>query len=182
MDAVHETDKLGAVCYRTSPKIHTGYVGGMIGNVEGFNLNSTIEYADPKVYLDGRFYARGRWQAERDYIQYQGGPDEEGCIILPYHAAEVNVIVKSEDPQALQVFVEQDDRSLPRESGGEDITFDEHGKSILEVTDPRMYNLVKNREFGQHTLRLTTRSNAFTVYAFSFVSCVIPEVVLTGRG
>jgi thiol-disulfide isomerase/thioredoxin len=182
MDAVHETDKPGAVCYRTSPKIHTGYVRGMIGNVEGFNLNSTIEYADPKVYVDGRFYAHGRWLIERDYIQYQGGPDAEGSIILPYHSAEVNVIVKSEEAQTLQVFVEQDDHPLSRESGGEDISFDEHGKSILEVTDPRMYNLVKNREFGQHTLGLITASNAFTVYAFSFVSCIIPEVVLTGRG
>jgi thiol-disulfide isomerase/thioredoxin len=182
MDPIRETDIPGAVCYRTTPEICTGYVRGMIGNIEGFNLNSTIEYTDPKVYVDGRFYAHGRWLVERDYVQYQGGPEAEGRIILPYHAAEVNAVMKPEGVQALPVSVEQDDHPLSRESSGEDVSFDEHGKSILAVNGPRMYNLVKNREFGQHTLKLNTRSNAFAIYSFSFATRVIPEVVLTGRG
>jgi len=181
MDPVRETDRPGAVCYRTTPEIYTGYVRGMIGNVEGFNLNSTIEYTDPKVYVDGRFYAHGRWFIDRDHVRYQGGPDGEGYLVLPYHAAEVNAVVKLEGLPRLQVGVDHDDHPLTPEVKGDDISYDLQGRSFVDVDEPRMYNLVKNREFGPHTLRLMTRSNAFTIYSFTFVSCLIPEIVLTDR-
>jgi thiol-disulfide isomerase/thioredoxin len=181
MDPVRETDKPGAVCYRTTPEICTGYVRGMIGNVEGLNLNSVIEYTDPKVYVDGRFYAHGPWFIERDCVQSQGGPDTECYLVLPYHAAEVNAVLKPEGLPSLQVAVDQDDRPLTREAKGDDISFDLQGRSVLDVNEPRMYNLVKNKGFGSHTLRLITRSNAFTIYSFTFVSCLIPEIVLADR-
>jgi hypothetical protein len=114
-------------------------------------------------------------------VRYQGGPDAEGYIVLPYHAAEVNAVLKLEGLSGLQVGVEQDDHPLTPEVKGDDISFDPQGRSFADVNEPRMYNLVKNREFGSHTLKLIARSNAFTIYSFTFVSCLIPEVVLTDR-
>jgi hypothetical protein len=181
MDPIRDTDRPGAVCYRTTPEIYTGYVRGQIGNVEGFNLNSTIEYVDPKVYVDGRFYAHGRWFIARDYFQYQGGPEREGYIVLPYYALEVNAVIKPEGEAKLRVFVHQDDRSLTPETRGDDISIDEQGKSYLSAEEGKMCNLVKNREFGVHTLKLVTSSNSFAIYSFTFVSCLIPEVVLSNE-
>jgi hypothetical protein len=182
MDPVRETDKPGAVCYRTTPEICTGYVWGMSGNVEGLNLNSVIEYTDPKVYVDGRFYAHGPWFIERDCVQSQGGPDTECYLVLPYHAAEVNAVLKPEGVAGLEVVVSQDGDPLTPEAKGDDISFDPHGESVLNVNEGRMYNVVKNREFGSHTLKLIPRSNGCTIYSFTFVSCLIPEIVLTGNG
>jgi thiol-disulfide isomerase/thioredoxin len=182
MEALREADRLGAVCYRATPKIYTGYARGMLGNVEGLNLDSTIDYVDPRIYVDGRFYAHGRWFVDRDYLRYQGGPDSEGYLVLPYQALEVNAVLKPEDGKNVKVFVMQDDADLSEEIKGEDISFEEEGRSFVTVEGGRMYNLVRNRQFGAHTLKLVTSSNSFSIYSFTFVSCVVPELVLTARG
>ncbi len=182
MQPLRDVDRIGAVCYRATPEIYTGYVRGMIGNIEGFNLDSTIDYSDPKVYVEGRFYLTGRWFIDRDSLRYEGGPNGEGSIVLPYHALEVNAVIKPEGEKDFHVFVTQDDRTLGSDMRGDDISTDEQGRTILTIDEGRMYNLVKNPEFGEHTLRLVTTSNSFAIYSFSFVSCLIPDVVLADRG
>ncbi len=182
MEPIRDSDRPGAVCYRTTPEIYTGYARGMMGNVEGLNLDSTMEYTDPKVYVDGRYYANGRWFVDRDYLKYDGGSESEGYIVVPYHALEVNAVIKPEGELGCEVFVSQDDHPLSREEKGVDLSIDDHGRSLLLVDEGKMFNLVRNQEFGEHTLKLSTSSNSFAVYSFTFVSCVIPEVVLSNRG
>jgi hypothetical protein len=40
-----------------------------------------------------------------------------------------------------------------------------------------MYNVVRNKEYGEHTLRLSSQSSGFAVYSFTFVSGVIPDLI-----
>ena len=45
----------------------------------------------------------------------------------------------------------------------------------MTVDVPRMYRIVNNREIGRHELTLETSSDGVAMYAFTFVSCVIPD-------
>ena len=58
-----------------------------------------------------------------------------------------------------------------------DVEIDEEGKSYLLIHAAKLHNVVKNKDFGEHRLRLTSRSNGFALYSVSFLSCVIPELI-----
>jgi thiol-disulfide isomerase/thioredoxin len=177
MDPVRESDRTGAVSYRATPELFAGYLKGSVGNVEGYSPESVVEYADPDIYYDGRFYLSGDWLNGRNMLRYQGGPERVGAIILDYQALEVNAVITTEDGKPFELLVQQDGGSLSPENRGEDVALTADGKSIVRVAGPRMYNLVRNREFGEHVVRMATRSNSCGLYALTFVSSLIPEMV-----
>jgi thiol-disulfide isomerase/thioredoxin len=181
LEPLREEDRPGALCYRATPEIYTGYARGTIGNVEGLNLDSTIEYVDPSVYVDGRFYAHGRWFVDRDFMRYAGEVGSEGYILVPYHALEANAVLRPEEAGGFEVDVTQDDEPLKPDILGGDVRMNAVGRSILTVREGRVFNLVRNREFGKHILKLATSSNSSAIYSFAFVSAAIPEVVPTDR-
>lgn len=180
MEPVRDTDAHGAVCYRATPEILTGYQRGTIGNIEGYYPESVMDYHDPDVYIPGRIYLNGSWLLERNFVKLEGAEGNEGHVILTYAAREVNTVIKPEGEKNFQVFVMQDDVYLTPENKGDDVKIDAEGRSFLLIDEAHLYNVVKNREFGEHKLRFSTRSNGFALYAVSFVSGVIPEFVAPG--
>ena len=177
MEALRDTDWDGALCYRPTPEILTGYHRGTIGNIEGFNPEFVAEFIDPGFYLDGRIYLHGNWFCDRNYVKLQEAEAGEGRLVLTYQAQEANIVVKPEGESNFQVFVKQDDAYLTNDSTGEDIRIDGEGRSFLLINEPRLYNIVRNREFGEHKLTLVSRSNGFALYALSFATGLITEGV-----
>jgi len=176
MEPLRDEDKSGAVSYRATPELLTGYLQGSIGNVEGYSPESVIDYDDPGFYLEGKFYADGPWMNGRNCLRMTE-EGNSGNIIVRYHAREAHAVVKPEGKTGFEVTVTQDDGFLTRENKGDDIHLDKSGRSYLVVSESGLYALVKNKEFGEHTLRLTTQSSGFGLYALSFVSCAIRETV-----
>lgn len=177
MEPIRDTDVQGTVCYRVTPEIFTGYQRGTLGNVEGYYPESVVEYHDPGVYLGGRIYLNGTWLLERNYVKLDEKEGNEGYIVFTYEAREVNTVIKPEGEKNFQVFVMQDDTYLTPENKGDDVRIDAEGRSFLLITEAQLNNIVKNREFGEHKLKLSSRSSGFALYSISFVSCVIPELV-----
>ncbi|MBI1806494.1 MAG: redoxin domain-containing protein [Ignavibacteria bacterium] len=177
MDPIRESDRPGVVCYRATPEILAGWQRGTLGNVEGFSPESTIHYEDPGYHLDGRLYLQGNWYNDRSFLKLEETDGKEGYLVFSYQAKEVNAVIKPEGEKNFQVFVHQDDRFMTTTDKGDDVLIDEGGRSYLLIDQPRLYNLAKNKEFGEHTLKLTTRSNGFALYDISFISSVIPEMI-----
>jgi len=177
MEPLRETDKPGAVCYRMTPELFAGYLRGSIGNIEGYVPESVVHYDDPKIYLGGRFYLDGNWLNDRNSLRLNEQEGREGHLILNYEALEVNAVIKPEEHAGFEVVVRQDDQYLTVKNKGDDIHIDSEGRSHIQIGEPRMFNLVKNKEFGEHVLKLSTRSNSFGLYSFTFVSCVVPEMI-----
>jgi hypothetical protein len=157
--------------------LFTGYLRGSIGNIEGYRAESVVDYTDPKIYIDGRFYADGSWLNDRNSLRFSDEGKGEGHIILTYRACDVNAVIKPEGNNTCELTVVQDDHYLTAENKGDDVQLVEGSRSCLMVDEPRMYNLVRNREFGEHVLRLATSSNDLALYSFTFVSGVIPELI-----
>lgn len=174
-EPLRDTDRPSTVCFRPTNEMYLGYLRGTIGNVEGYSPESTVEYTDPGLYLPGRCYAQGRWKNDRECIQFNG--DEEGYVTFLYDALEVNGVISAEGGKQSKFIVEQDGKMLNEVNKGDDIFLTAEGTSVLWVTRPRMYNIIKNREFGSHLVKLRTTSPMLSVYAFSFVTCAIPELI-----
>ncbi len=170
-------DRPGAVCYRATPELYTGYLRGSLGNVEGYTPESGITYRDPEMYLDGRFYLQGTWLNGRTSIRFAGEPGTEGSLIVLYRGVEVSAVLSPEGTQGAEMEVLQDGRPLASGVAGADVRIDPRGRCRVALDGPRSYDLVKNQEFGEHVLRLTTAAGGCSVYSLTFVSCIVPELV-----
>jgi hypothetical protein len=177
MAPVRDTDRPGAYCFRATPEILAGWLRGTIGNVEGFEPESTIRYTDPGVYVEGRIYLDGDWSTHRSHIRLGEQEGGSGSVTIRYQAKEVNVVLEPEGERNFQVFVRQDGRYLDPANSGSDVFSDGEGRCFLRVDGARLYGVVNNPEYGEHTLTLASRSNGLSLYCVSFVSCVIPEMI-----
>jgi thiol-disulfide isomerase/thioredoxin len=177
MDPIRESDRPGAVCYRATPNILTGYQRGTIGNIEGYSPESTTHFDDPGVYLEGRLYLQGDWHNDRNFLKLDESEGKEGYLVFNYQAKEVSAVIKPEGEKRFQVFVQQDNNYLMTTNKGDDVQIDEEGRSYFLVDTARLYHIVKNKEYGEHKIKLSTRSNGFALYSISFISSIIPEMV-----
>ncbi len=174
MQPIRAEDRPGAVCYRPTPELHGGLDRGALGNPEGYGRGVTMLYTLPKERTVGSFYAGGAWQAGETYFAYQGRT--EGMIQVPYEAVEVNAVLTPHvetierilHPEVVPIEIWQDDLPLSDELRGADVTAD--GRVL--VNRPRMYNLIRNPDFGRHELTLRVKTRGLALYAFSFTACV----------
>ena len=51
---------------------------------------------------------------------------------------------------------------------GDDIKHDVAGRSYFDVTEGKMYRILEVPEFGQHNLKLSSNSDNFAIFAFTF--------------
>ncbi len=175
MEPLRDEDRDGSLCYRSTPELFAGYLRGSIGNIEGFSPESTVEYADPAIYMEDRIYAVGSWVNDRNSLRHI--EESDAGIVLSYRAIEVNAVLTSEGGHSCEVVILQDDAYLVDENKGTDVQIDEGGRSILRVTEPRMYNLVRNPRYGEYLLKLEVGGQGVSLFSFNFVSGVITELI-----
>jgi thiol-disulfide isomerase/thioredoxin len=176
MDPLRETDVPGVVCYRATPEIFAGYVRGSLGNVEGYSPESAVEYTDPGFYVNGRLYLQGTWRAERECVRWLGPAEDNGYLSMLYSGSALDIVLAPPQGHKTQIVVEQDGQVLTTENAGSDTTLLPNGSCVLDVDMPRMFSVVKNREFGEHLLRLKPESPGTALYSLTGVTAVIPDV------
>lgn len=175
---LHDTDIPGILCYRATGEIQTGYLRGAFGNPEGYSPEGTSEYSDQGLYLSGRFYLKGKWMNEKEFVRFDGGPGEQGVVTVRYEAADVYAVLAPGDSPS-SFLIQQNGEWLPAGTRGTDITQHPDGSTGLLVKRPGVFNLVKNKEFGEYVITLSTSDPAARVYSFSFTTSPIPEAIHT---
>jgi hypothetical protein len=181
MDPVREEDQPGAVCYRVSPELYLGYARGAYGNAQ-ITPDRPATYRDPGMHMDGHMYIEGDWLLTGEYLARPAGAGAMSKLVLPYLAKEVNLVVHPPSCGGDATFsVMQDGQPLAAEDAGSDVSAG-GATSTMTVDEPRMYHIVNNREIGRHELTLATTSDGVTMYAFTFLSCVIPGETESDEG
>lgn len=176
LKALTREDTPGAVCYPATAELYAGYVRGRLGNREGYKPEQTVNFKDPGNHLDGLIYANGPWVNERQALRHaQPSGELNDYILIKYHAIEVNAVMKPEGEPKFRVVVLQDGKPLAQDDKGEDIRYDEHGQSYVQVDEPRMYRIAYNKKYGKHELKLTSTSPGFALYSYTFGACAIPK-------
>jgi thiol-disulfide isomerase/thioredoxin len=149
-----------------TPTLLTGYLHGALGNIEGYSRELPAEYSDPKFYLDGKFYAQGNWIAKRDAFE-TGQDSGQNYVVLRYSAGNVDGVIASSGNESV-IHIEHDDRPIATEFRGDDIVVDEAGDTVLKINEPKLFNIIKTSELGEHTLKLMPSSAGISFYSFSF--------------
>jgi hypothetical protein len=115
----------------------------------------------------------GDWSTVRDEMSLVG--EGEGEVLVRYAGLEVDAVLSS--PGGVEVGVYQDGQRVTREVLGDDVRMDGAGRSHLVVREPRAYHLIRNREHGEHLLKLTVPAGPLALYGLSFSPGVIPELI-----
>lgn len=176
MEPIRSEDRPGAVCYPVTPELYAGYQRGMIGNPEGFQKDRAATYQDPGRHVDGLLYLHGRWHSGPEGLRHaRTTAAPRDYVALRYRALEVNCVLKPESGKPIKVVVTQNGRPVAPTDRGADLRVDTKGETYLLVDEPRMYRIIKNATFGAYDLKLACAQEGLGIYAFTFVSCVVPD-------
>ncbi|MBV9718585.1 MAG: redoxin family protein [Candidatus Eremiobacteraeota bacterium] len=165
-------DKPGAMCYPKTPELVVGHQpvanGGAI-ETPAQNNNYSFAASNPQ---DGAIYLRGYWRRTSEAMV---SGENNGGLVLRYHAIQVIAVMKPEDGGSIRVEITQDGAPISRGDAGKDIRYDNRGSSYVEVNAARAYDIVMNAQYASRTLTLLPKSDGLGIYDFAFESCEIPK-------
>ena len=165
-----EEDAFGSHCGYPTEETYVGYWYGR-GAVENSHAYRKVvevqDFSADRSPGDGGVILAGRWQVLQDGVT-SAAPDASARAQIKYHARSLYAVLSAPDPaKPVRVEVLQDGNPLTKEDAGEDVQFDARG-AYLEVSDPRMYEVVKNHAFGKHLLELKAEGPGFGLHSFTF--------------
>ncbi len=153
------------------------YVGdwdgrGSLANPEGYHRRKTVNYKHTGEVKDGAAAVSGPWETDRNGMIYRGkrkkGSPGEDRLEMRYHAREIYAVMNVSHAHASKLFLQQDGKDLTAPDKGADVQIDAEGHSYIEVREPRMYYLVQNPSFAEHTLTLLPTAPGLTINSFTF--------------
>ena len=113
-------------------------------------------------------YLQGLWFNGQEELRHARATENyEDYIGLEFSGTSVNAVVNPERTESFEVQVTLDGRPLRSEEAGTDmvITGD---RSYFRVDEGRLYEVVALPEYGVHELKLSSNSDDFSLFAFTF--------------
>ena len=131
--------------------------------------NRDVFYEDPGDHINQFIYLQGLWHNGRENLTHARTTENyEDYIAINFYGTSVNVVLSLEDAEPYDVRVTYDDGPLQPSEAGADVMFDDEGNSFLRVNESRMYRVVDIPEYGGHSLKLSSNSADFSVFAYTF--------------
>ena len=140
-----------------------------IGNSEYFSESAGVTtYTDPGDHQNHYLYLQGKWESGRESLTHaRETTGYEDYVAIKFYSNDVNVVLGMNDSE-YEVRVTLGDSPLARSQAGDDIRYDAEGNSYFVVDQARMFNIVRLDEFGTHELKISSNSDDFELFTFSF--------------
>jgi len=143
-----------------SPELYFGYqfARDPLGNIEGFKPNQIVFYELPnnsELKLNS-IYLNGKWKNNPDHMELESN---NGSILLKYNSKSVNIVAGGKG----NFTVVQDGKVITN-----DLSKDASAGGEFMIDGQRLYNLVTNKEYGEHTIGIDVEGKGFQIYTFTF--------------
>ncbi|MBI2689936.1 MAG: redoxin domain-containing protein [Acidobacteria bacterium] len=171
MTPLRALDAPGAMarCLPPAPELYLGHRRGRIANVGGFVEDAVHNYVMGAGPLEDLPELGGAWHSLPDCAATAGVV--RLCLI--YSAAEVNAVVSPGAESGLAaITVILNGEPVPAGSRGSDLQTEPNGETIVKITRPRMYSLIRGAVFEQALLELSCAARGLQFFAFTFGSCL----------
>ena len=120
-------------------------------------------------YRNQFVYLQGLWRnGSESLVHARVTENYEDYLAVRFYATTVNVVMSPEGGDPYQVRVTLGDQPVDSSNTGADIKFDDEGNSYVLVDEPRMYNLLMLPDYDGHVLKISSNSDNFSVYAYTF--------------
>lgn len=154
-------------CGRTTEETYVGdwFGRGALQNQQKYDDGYAVHFKANQDPDDGRVILDGNWRTDHDGVTAADKRDAKA--ILRYHARSVYAVMSVENPKnPVRVNLVHDGVPL-KDAAGADVNTDGRG-SYIEVSEPRMYYLLKNPSLASHLLTLTPEAKGFTLHSFTY--------------
>lgn len=170
----------GAVCYSTSPELYFGYLRGRVGNHDEYFPGAESVFTDRGGEQAAELpYLHGHFNVQPEYIEHTKKlPAASEYLVFGYKGFSLNVVMEVLKGVA-EVEVELDNHPLPDDFFGSDVRRAPDGRAIVNLREPRMYNLVNADNYHQGKLKLRLKSDGVRLYAATFGGCATADTVET---
>ncbi len=127
-----------------------------------------VEYTDPGEHVNQHLYLHGLWYNGQEELSHARVTENfEDYIALKFSGTSVNAVVNPQQSTPFKVRVTLDGRPLlPGEAGADVVISD--GMSYFQVDEGRLYEVVALPAYGTHELNLSSNSDDFSLFAFTF--------------
>jgi thiol-disulfide isomerase/thioredoxin len=143
-----------------SPELYFGYefARAPLGNIEGFKPNKTVFYnlSENSEIKPNIIYLEGKWKNNPDHVELQSN---NGSIILKYNSKSINIVAGGNG----NFTVAQDGKLITN-----DLSKDSSNDGEFIIDEQRLYNLVTNKDYGEHTIEIDVKGEGFQIYTFTF--------------
>ena len=127
-----------------------------------------VSYTDPGNHRNHQIYLQGPWFNGLEELRHaRETAGYEDYIALRFSATTVNAVVNPLVDVTFEVQVTIDGRPLSVEEAGPDVVVAD-GRSFFRVDEGRLYQVVALGEYSSHELRLSSTSDNFALFAFTF--------------
>lgn len=133
------------------------------------NLDSDVLFEDVPQHENQRLYAHGLWHTGPESLTHARRTENfEDYLAIKFNAKTVNAVLGHDGGSPYRVRVTLDGKPLRPDQADTDIRFDEMGNSYAEVDRARMYRLIRMQHYEQHELRISSNSDRFELFTFTF--------------
>lgn len=116
----------------------------------------------------------GRWDAERDGLRLaEPNPKQNAFVRVVFIGSQVFGVLGPGERRPTRFFVKLDDQWLHEGSAGADVRFDDDGRSYVDVSAARLFDLVKDDGARYHELYLYPDAPGAGVYGLSFADACL---------
>jgi hypothetical protein len=153
-------------CGATTQETFVGEIYGRsaVEDMAGHHAGEETDFQPPHSPPDGGVMLVGRWRVERDGVFSDG---HGAAAELRYHARSLYAVLSLKGDKPIRVNLFQDGSPLPKDSGGADVKFDTKG-AYVDVTNSRMYYLVRSPAFSAHLISMQPESPGLGLNSFTF--------------
>lgn len=151
---------------KTTPEIYAGSLRSQgFGNGQVCVPGSCTRYIDPKDHSRDTPYLQGDWTQFPEYIVH--ATTDLGYILLKYAARNANAVLGTSGTKPIVVNVALDGKPVTKDIAGADVQWDSNGSYVI-VSNNRLYDIIRTRNFETHELKLVTSSDNLQVYSYTF--------------
>ena len=163
-------DMDAAVCHRATPETYLGFARGLNdANPGGEDRTQEVHYVPASPLPVDNFALDGDWLAGPEYVRHvRSSHGLKDAVELHYQAKAVYLVAGSDDGSPKPLYVMQDGKPLPKHAWGVDMRADSAGRPYIPLGGKRMYYVVDNPDFGEHTLAVYATAPGVSLYSFTF--------------
>ncbi|MCH7740640.1 MAG: hypothetical protein IIC93_10920, partial [Chloroflexi bacterium] len=147
------------------------YGGLYAGQPEYYDApDAEVLYVDNLPHRNGQWYVQGAWKNTREAIVHTRETTEfEDYLVFKYLARSAVVVIDPQTPGAeFDVIIEVDGKPIRPEDAGEDIEFDDEGRSFIHVDRGKEYKVLEQQKSTEREMKLFTNSADFAFFAVTF--------------
>ncbi|MCY4530382.1 MAG: redoxin domain-containing protein [Chloroflexi bacterium] len=132
-------------------------------------LDTDVAFEDVPEHENQRLYIQGLWHVGPESLAHARATEGfEDYLAIKFNAKTVNAVLGHDGGDPYRVRITLDGKPLSPDDADTDVQFDNLGNSYLDVDESRMYRLIRTVEFEQHELQLSSNSDRFELFTFTF--------------